>query len=233
MKTLLNWHGNRSDYVSVLTRTSWRTAGPAGGRDRVLDDAELRAIWLAAERDDGPFGAYLQFTILTATRRSEAAALRRSELIDGGRSWLIPASRYKSKRDVLIPLSRAAQKIIAAQPALPGGDYIFSVDGQFPLGNFAERKKAFDAACGISGWRLHDLRRSARTWLSRAGISADVAERCLGHALTGVRRTYDRHEFETEKRYAFEALATLVERITRPPSDTVVPISRAKSARRK
>src|SRR5262249_58191035 len=36
MKTLLNWHGNRSDYVSVLTRTSWRTAGPTGGGDRVL-----------------------------------------------------------------------------------------------------------------------------------------------------------------------------------------------------
>src|SRR5215472_3622346 len=68
MKTLLNWHGNRSDYVSVLTRVSWRTAGPAGGRDKVLDDAELKAIWLAAEQDKGPYGPYLRFMLLTSTR---------------------------------------------------------------------------------------------------------------------------------------------------------------------
>jgi integrase len=233
MKTLLNWHGNRSDYVSVLTRTSWRTAGPTGGRNKVLDDAELRAIWLTAEQDEGPFGRYLQLMTLTATRRSEAAGLRRSELIDGGRSWLIPAGRNKSKRDVLIPLSRAAQKIIAAQPVLPGGDHVFSIDGKYPLGDFAGRKAAFDKACGITGWRLHDARRTSRTLLSRAGVSADIAERCLGHALTGVRRVYDRHEFQNEKAAAFEALAALVERIVRPPSDTGVPIRRAKTARRK
>jgi len=231
MKTLLNWHANRSDYVSVLTRTSWRTTGPTGGRDRVLSDEELRAIWLAAERAE-VFGAYLRFVLLTATRRSEAAGLRRSELIDGGRSWLIPASRYKSKRDVLIPLSRAAQAIIAAQPVLPDGDHVFSVDGTYALGDFASRKAAFDKACGVTGWRLHDLRRTARTLLSRAGVNADVSERCLGHSLTGVRRTYDRHEYEAEKRHAFEALSAQIERIVHP-SDVVVPMRRAKAGRRK
>jgi hypothetical protein len=69
--------------------------------------------------------------------------------------------------------------------------------------------------------------------LSRAGISADIAERCLGHALGGIRGTYDRHEYQAEKRHAFEALAAQIENIVRPPTDTVVPISRAKSARRK
>src|SRR5262249_61032672 len=80
MKTLLNWHGNRSDYVSVLTRTSWRAAGPAGGRDRVLDDAELKAIWLAAEQDQGPYRPYLRFMLLTSTRRGEATGPPRCEL---------------------------------------------------------------------------------------------------------------------------------------------------------
>ena len=231
MKTLLNWHANRSDYVSVLTRTSWRTAGPTGGRDRVLSDDELKAIWLAAERAE-VFGAYLRFVLLTATRRSEAAGLKRSELIDNGRSWLIPASRYKSKRDVLIPLSTAAQKIVASMPVLAGGEHVFSVDGQYPIGDFAERKKAFDKMCGVTGWRLHDLRRTARTLLSRAGVSADVSERCLGHALTGVRRVYDRHEFQSEKAAAFAALAALIERIVRPSSDVVVPLRRAKARRK-
>src|SRR5262249_35171377 len=161
----------------TLTRVTWQ-AGPVGGRDRVLDDTELRAIWLAAKRDRGTFGRYLQFALLTATRRGEAAGLRRSELTDGGRSWLIPGSRYKSKRDVLIPLSAAAQKIVASMPVLPGGDYVFGADGRRPFTNFAESKAAFDRACGVAGWRLHDARRTARTLLSRAGVSADIAERC-------------------------------------------------------
>ena len=87
-------------------------------------------------------------------------------------------------------------------------------------------KKALDAASGVSGWVVHDLRRTARTLLSRAGIDTDIAERCLGHAIGGVRGIYDRHEFEQEKRKAFEALAALIGRIVDGESDNVVPIRR-------
>jgi integrase len=228
-KALLNWYSARSDYISVLTRTPQRISIQEHTRSHVPSDAELRAILLAAEQDEGPFGRYLLFTLSTATRRGESAGLRRSELSPDGRTWIIPGSRYKNGKDCLVPLSERAQAIIASMPVL--GDFVFTANGTCALGNFAERKKAFDEACGVPGWVIHDLRRAARTLLSRAGISADIAERCLGHSLSGVRRTYDRHEYETEKRHAFEALAALVERITRPPADVVVPI-RAKSARR-
>ena len=68
-----------------------------------------------------------------------------------------------------------------------------------------------------------------------ASISADVAEMCLGHALGGIRGTYDRHAYEAEKRNAFEALAALIERIVQPPGDVdvVVPMPRTKAARHK
>src|SRR5262249_51270915 len=137
----------------------------------------------------------------------ESAGLRRSELSADGKTWTIPGSRYKNGRDLVVPLSRWAQAIIASMPVLPGGDFVFSGDGASPLGNFGDRKATFDAACGVRGWVIHDLRRAARTLLSRAGVNADIAERCLGHSLSGVRRTYDRHEYEAEKRDAFAALA--------------------------
>jgi integrase len=233
MKALLNWYAERSDYVSVLGRGGRRTSVRERARSRVPNDNELKAIWLAAEQDKGPFGPYLQFTLLTGTRRGESAGLRRSELSPDGRTWVLPASRCKIKRDVLIPLSRAAQAIIAAQPVLAGGDHIFSVDGRYALGDFASRKKKFDAACGVGNWVIHDLRRACRTLMSRAGISTDIAEQCLGHVLGGIRGTYDLHTYESEKRHAFEALARMVEGIVRPPADIVVPIRRPKSARRK
>src|SRR5262249_17118358 len=131
----------------------------------------------------------------------------------------------KSGLDTLIPLNAAAQRIVAAQPRL-AGDYVFSATGEYPLGDFANRKAAFDKASGVVGYTIHDLRRTSRTLLSRAGISADIAEMCLGHVLTGVRGRYDRHAYANEKRHAFEALASLIERIVHPPADVVVPLGK-------
>jgi hypothetical protein len=68
--------------------------------------------------------------------------------------------------------------------------------------------------------------------LSRAGVSADIAERCLGHVMGGVRGTYDRHEYQSEKAHAFEALAALIERIVHPPTTTIADIASERSKRR-
>jgi integrase len=231
LRTLLAWHAKRSDFISPLVRGGRRTSITERARKRVLDDDELRRVWLAAEQDKGPFGAFVMFTLLSAARRGESAGLQHCELVDGGKSWLIPANRYKSKRDTLIPLSERAQAIIAAQPKR--GAFVFSATGERALGGFDDRKTEFDKACGVTGWQLHDLRRTSRTLLSRAGIPTDIAEMCLGHALVGVRGTYDRHAYEAEKRHAFEALAALIARIVHPPADTVVPIRARAKARRK
>jgi integrase len=84
------------------------------------------------------------------------------------------------------------------------------------IAGFSLHTEALREASGTSGWRLHDLRRTARSLMSRAGVAPDIAERCLGHVIPGVRGVYDRWEYLGEKRAAFEALAGLVEGITRP-----------------
>lgn len=69
----------------------------------------------------------------------------------------------------------------------------------------------------MAPWRLDDLRRTGRTLMSRAGVPADHAERCLGHIIGGVRGVYDRYEYLDEKREAFAKLAELIERIIQAP----------------
>jgi integrase len=226
----LNWHAGRSDYVNVLGRGGRRTSTAERARSRVLSDDELRRVWTTAERIKGPFASFVQFTLLTATRRGESAGLRRDELSGDGKTWIIPAARYKSKRDTLIPLSGAAKRIVAAQPHI--GDFVFSTTGRRPLTDFAKHKTAFDKASGVTGWVIHDLRRSGRTLLSRAGVSSDVAERCLGHVMGGVRGVYDRHEYEPEKRHAFEALAAQIEKIVHPPAAKIADMGEARAKRR-
>jgi integrase len=224
-RSMAAWHAGRSDdYRPPIIRGLKRNKAEA--RSRVLSDSELVEVWQAAEVLKGPFGRYVQFLLLTAVRRNEAAHMRRAELADSA-TWIIPAARCKTKREVLIPLSGAAQEIIRDIPVIGGGDLVFTSDGKRPIGGFGRYKRALDTASGVSDWRLHDLRRTARTLLSRAGVDADVAERCLGHAIGGVRGVYDRHQFEREKRRAFEALAAQIERIVNPhPNVVALPVAR-------
>jgi integrase len=218
-RRIATWHASRSDdYRPPLVRGAKRNKN--GARKRVLSDSELVAVWQAAEALEGPFGRYAQFLLLTAARRKEAAEMRRSELVDDA-TWIIPAARCKTGRDVLIPLSTAAQMIVRDMPRVGSGDLVFTTDGRTAIGSFSRSKRLIDSASGIIGWTIHDLRRTARTLLSRAGIDADIAERCLGHAIGGVRAVYDRHQFEAEKRRAFEALAAQIERIVNPRLNVV------------
>jgi integrase len=166
----------------------------------------------------------VQFLLLTACRRDEAGRMTRGELVNGD-GWEIPASRYKSKRPHYIPLSGAAEAILEAMPVPPGPGYVFTLTGRSPMPRSSAYKRAIDEASGVTGWRLHDLRRTARSLMSRAGVSSDTAERCLGHTLAGVRSVYDRYEYRREKQLAFEALAAQIERIVNPPPQgAVVPL---------
>jgi integrase len=223
LRRVLNWHASRSDdFRSPVVRGMTRTKPKERARERKLGDDELRAVWKAAETFKGPFGCLVRFILLTATRRQETACLRREEL--DGTNWTIPAARYKSKHDHLVPLSPAAVGVLNSMPVIgrrKDTGYVFTTDGKRALGGFSKFKSDFDKACGVTGWTLHDLRRTARSLLSRAGVNADVAERCLGHVIPGVRGTYDRHEYLEEKKLAFEALAALIERIVNPQENVV------------
>jgi integrase len=78
-----------------------------------------------------------------------------------------------------------------------------------------------DEATGVTGWTLHDLRRTARSLMSRAGVRPDIAERGLGHVQPGVVGTYDRHSYRDEKAQASKMLAGLIENILCPQNANV------------
>ena len=210
IRRVMNWHASRTDdFRSPIVRGMARTKPKERARERTLTDEELRLVWRVAEAE--PLGHYIRFVLLTATRRNEAAQARRSE-IDGA-DWIIPSARYKTGKDHLVPLSAMA---LAALPERKG-EFVFSKDGGSPI-HASHFKTAFDAALlreapPLPRWTLHDLRRTARSLMSRAGVPSDHAERCLGHVIGGVRGVYDRHAYRAEKAAAFEALAAQVARI--------------------
>jgi integrase len=217
---LFCWHATRTDdFRTPIVPGMARSSAKERARSRILSDDELRRVW-AATAKPAPFHSLVRFLLLTASRRSEAACATWNE-IDSNNVWTIGAGRNKSKTDVALPLSRAATEGLEAVLAIgqKKDGPIFSLDGVKPINGFAKQKRRLDQASGVIAWRLHDLRRTARSLLSRAGIPSDIAERCLGHAIGGiVQRTYDRHPFLEEKRAAFEALAREIAAIIRGDS---------------
>jgi integrase len=156
IRRIMNWHASRSDdFRSPIVRGMARTKPAERARERTLTDDELCAIWRAAE---GNFGRYVKFVLLTGCRRREAAQARHSEIV--GTDWTIPGARYKTGRDHLIPLSAAARALIEGE-----GEYLF---GGRPVGSIDRHKETLATASGTSGWTIHDLRRTARSLMSRA-----------------------------------------------------------------
>lgn len=214
VRRIFAWHAARSDdFNSPIVRGMARTTASDHRRTRILDDDEIRRVWQTASATPGAFGFYIKFLLLTACRRDEAAAMRWSEISDI--VWTLPATRNKVKQDLSRPLSVAALDVLAAVPRIHGSDFVFSYDGG-RLGGIGRRKIEFDRACGVSGWVLHDLRRTARSLMSRAGVPAEHAERCLGHLQPGIQQTYDRHRYVAEMASAYEKLAKLINQIVNP-----------------
>ncbi|MEI8152775.1 MAG: hypothetical protein WCG92_14390, partial [Hyphomicrobiales bacterium] len=125
----------------------------------------------------------------------------------------IPAARYKTKRANVVPLPEVASAIIAGLPKV--GDFLFTTSGTTPFSGFSKAKAWLDEKSGVTNWRLHDIRRTSRTLMVRAGVRPDIAERVLGHAIPGVAGIYDRHDYIEEKRSALKALAIELDRIAR------------------
>ncbi|WP_426608637.1 tyrosine-type recombinase/integrase [Bradyrhizobium sp. McL0616] len=236
VRKAFNWYATRDDeFKTPIVQGMARTKPKDRQRKRVLADDEIRDLWAALETiEDVPacYPRFIKALLLTATRRNEASGMHGAELelphADDGNVWKIPGDRYKTKLDHVIPLTVAALDEIGKVEK--GARFIFSSDGgKTPFSGFSKAKRALDAEIAkrrradgrepMPNWTLHDLRRTARTLMSRAKVDADHAERCLGHVMAVVRGTYDCWAFLDEKRAVFEALAALVDKILHPASN--------------
>ena len=218
VRKLFNWHAARDDtFISPVVRGMGRTKPKERARTRTLTDDEIRSLWPVLGQF-GTFGALTKVLFLTAQRRDEVAQMSRSEIGPDG-TWVIPAERYKTGKPNAVPLSKAALAVIEAQPVIDGCDFIFTTNGRSPFSGYSKAKGKLDAALPqpLPHWTLHDIRRTAKTLMARAGVRPDISERVLGHVIAGVEGVYDQHGYMVEKRAALENLAAVIARIVEPP----------------
>jgi integrase len=239
-----NWEARRDEtFRSPIVRGMARLNAKEQARARILSDEELRDLFAGLDtvKAPEPFGRYIRVLLCTASRRSEVSHMTWEEITsdDDGVTWVLTPERTKAKVVHGVPLVPPVMALLGK----PSTGYVFSADGgKTPFSAYDMCKGALDAAINeirakdgrepMAHWVLHDLRRSARSLLSRAGVPADIAERCLGHVLQGMRATYDRHSYSAEKRDALERLSTIIARIVKPPTgNNVASLAEARAVR--
>jgi len=225
------WQIQDEEFISPIVKGMAK--GRETRRNRVLSDHELRILWSLLP-DFGVFGSIVELLLLTAQRKSEVAEMARSEISQNG-IWTIPAERYKTGVPNIVSLTARARSILNRHDRYKDCDLVFSTNGKAAFNGFGKSKRRLDDVMlaalragapepekiTLPEWRLHDLRRTAKTLMQRAGVRPDVSERVLGHIIPGVEGTYDRYDYTEEKRDALERLGVLLLNIVNPTKNVI------------
>jgi integrase len=239
LRRMFNWAIGSSEYG--LDHSPMAALKPAdvigqqrGIRDRVLTDAELRAIWQGADALGYPHGAIVKMLVLTGQRLNEIASLQWSEIDLAQKVITISADRMKGGIAHEVPLAPMAYAMLS-DPSFPRwkrGPFVFSATGERPVQGFSKLKAKIDQASGVSDWVLHDIRRSARKRWSALPVEDRVRELAMAHQQPGLHKVYDLHRYRAEKESLFRQWETMLTGIIQPmPPADVIPLRRKLEAR--
>lgn len=218
---VLSWKAGREDDYTAPSFKGILQGNKEAARERVLKDDEIAKLWPLFEAG-GDFGRIARLLLLTGQRKSDVADLTWHDIDLEARTATVPKERYKTGVSQVFALSEPALAILEAIPRRTDGRV-------FPVLN-SRYKQAVDVKAELPHWTLHDLRRTAKTLMQRAGVLPHISERVLGHAQGRIEGTYDHHDYLAEKRHAADALAATLERIVSPPAANVVELRQGAQA---
>jgi integrase len=205
-KAFFAWCEAREDDFASPAR-SIRKPAKEKSRDRVLDDAELKLTWEAADAEGGAAGALIKLLILSGARRNEITELARDEI--NAEPIELSDERTKNGLPHTIPITPMIRRVLDSLPST--GKFLLN-GTDHPFGDHSGAKEKIAPA--VRPWTLHDLRRSFASGLQRLGVAPHIVELALNHrsgTFSGVAGIYQRHRYPTEVRQAFELWSRHVE----------------------
>lgn len=210
-------------------RTLWAALGRApGSRRSCVGLAKgVKRVGVGDVRFTRGTALALAVALATAQRIGEVCGARWAnvDLNDTAPVWLVPAEGVgaaKNREAHRVPLSPFAAALFreARDLAGDGAVWVFpgGVDGR-PLDPHAPTRAVgrSRAAIGIENWRVHDLRRTAATFMGEAGVPEHHISLVLNHAsarkgtITG--KVYNQYQYDKEKRAALDVWGSLLSRI--------------------
>ena len=210
LKTFFNW-AMRQEYVDSNPVSRVRKPRSIPGRERVLEDHELRAIWNACD-ELGKYGVLVRLLIATGQRKNQFASLREDWVDWDKKRFEFPATVMKAGKGHVLPFSTLSEYVLRG--VVPSGGYYFSpvsAIGQ-PFTAWSKSKVRLDALVNLDPFTLHDARRTWSTNAARLDIAPHIAERVLAHSAPEgrVAGIYNRYRYENEMREAMEKMSTFL-----------------------
>ena len=151
-------------------------------RERFLTSKEAEMLLAAASVSENTQLVHIVGLLLaTGSRKSELFHAKWQNIDLERRSWYIPDTKTGKPRHV--PLSNTAMDIIQQLPRWEGCPWL--IPNPATLQPFDNIKRSWETArtlANLPGFRLHDLRHSAASFMVNAGIDLFAVGRVLGHS---------------------------------------------------
>jgi integrase len=205
-----------STMFNKATEWGWHGLNPCKGvkkfseesRERFLTQDEMpRFLKALAEEPSRDFRDFIMLALLTGGRRGNVMAMRWDEIDFAGAAWTVPTGKAKGKKQIMIPLAGPAMKILESRRERIASEWVFPstaecghvVEWRKPWGDLLKRAE-------IVNLRLHDVRRTLGSWMSKAGAALPIIKAALGHADITTTAIYSRSE-DADVRRALEVTA--------------------------
>ncbi|MBG6154773.1 integrase [Labrenzia sp. EL_159] len=207
LRRLFNW-AIEQDIIRASPADGIKKPTEESSRDRTLSSSELASAWESSDMLENPFRAYIKTLILTGQRRGEVAGAQWKELdLDKG-EWVIPGERAKNGKAHLVHISDQFSNVLQGINRIGDSPYVFTTNGKTSISGFSKIKTNLDRLTLISGWTLHDLRRTFATIATgELGIEPVVIDKILNHssgAVTGIAAVYQRHAYLEQRKMAMD-----------------------------
>ncbi len=203
-------------FFKFCVRRRYISASPIDGmqlpkhtpRDRVLTEAEIKAIWNATG-DGKIFSNIVRLLLVTGQRRGEIAQLQTPWIKQN--EIVFPKEVTKNGRQHALPIGPLAQKLLSTtlQLMATSSFVLFPSRGSTttPFNGWMKSKLALDKKLGpdFAPWTLHDCRRTFATNMAKLGVRLEVTEKLLNHvsgSTGGIVGVYMKYNFESEMRDA-------------------------------
>lgn len=201
-------------------------------RTVIASEEDIRTLWCAIENGSAPMdisiSRIIQLALLTGQRRTEICGIQKTEL-DLNVSvpvLTVSSGRAKNRQQHRVPLSPQSHTLFS-DAVSESGNSPFVFPSPYKSDHISPRSvtQAMERVrknLEIRDVTVHDLRRTAGSYMSKFGVPRDVRERVLNHG--GLRKgditdgTYNQYDYDDEKRAALELWAEALDSIVKGAS---------------
>lgn len=196
--------------------------------NHVITEKEIPIIWNELPKQSLVVGAVVKLGLATGIRTGELVRLKVTDFNLKDETMIIPAAVSKNGIDHLVPLNKLAMSVVK-ELFKTSGKFTFAFPGYIGRGyrddihihntsvGTAVREFCEDQEDVEKFTPQHDIRRTVKTLMGKAGVTKEVRDRIQNHALNDVSTVhYDRYDYLAEKRQGLNVWNDYLDLILNP-----------------